>query len=283
MTRENYNVAFFGTSDFSVVVLEELEKTGFTPTKIITAPDAPQGRKLVLTASLVKLWARTRNIPVLEPKDLNDHNFLAELKETPWDLFIVASYGKIIPEHIINLPRKKTLNVHPSLLPKFRGASPIQTTILQDERETGVTIMELDEKMDHGPIVSQKEVELRAWPLGALDLEKILAHEGGRLLAETIPLWVRGQITPQPQNHAEATFTNKIKKVDGLLKLDEDPYKNYLKILAYQGWPHAYFFTERNGKEIRVNIMEASFKDDVLTIERVIPEGKREMEYKKPV
>ena len=197
-----------------------------------------------------------------------------------YDLFIVASYGKIISQDIIELPKHKTLNVHPSLLPKLRGASPIQTAILQ-ENLTGVTIMRMDEKMDHGPVVDQKEII--SWTTEttptAEKLESLLAHEGGKLLAEVIPEWVAGNISEQEQDHDNATFTQKLTKQDGLIDLSDDQETNFRKIQAFRVWPKPHFFIEHAGKKKRVIITDAQISDEGLEIKRVLPEGSKEIPF----
>ena len=275
-------IVFFGTPEFSTIVLDELAAAGYTPALIITAPDAPVGRGHVLTPSPAKVWAEAADVPALTPTSLRTDPELGALHNTKWDLFIVASYGKILPADILALPKYGTLNVHPSLLPKFRGASPVRSAILEDARETGVTIMRMDEELDHGAIVSQARIELEVadWPPRATMFEALLAHAGGQLLAETIAPWVAGEITPEAQDHDKATFSRKIMKEDGHIDLADDPYQNLLKIRAYDGWPGTYFFAERGGKQVRVKILDAEIAEDgSLRILRVTPEGKREMDY----
>src|SRR3989344_6648746 len=157
---------FWGTSPFSIGILDAFKEGGITPDVIITAPDKPKGRNLMITPPQVKIWAKQNNIPVLQPETLDD-SFLADFKNfvnlMNLKLAVVASYGKIIPRVILDMPKYGTLNVHPSLLPRLRGASPIQSAILSEDT-TGVTIMLLDDKMDHGPIVAQKEIPIAPWP-----------------------------------------------------------------------------------------------------------------------
>ncbi len=272
---------FFGSSSFSVCVLEELEKAGVLPIAVVTMPDKPKGRNLVMTPTEVNLWAKERDIDVLTPEVLQDESFIEKLKQYDANVFIVASYGKIIPEHIIELPKNKTLNVHPSLLPKYRGSSPVESMILNNEEHPGVSIMQLDKEMDHGPIVASLEVKPLEWPVINDAAITFFGHEGGKLLASILSDWNAGTITPAPQDHAQATYTKKISKEDGLLDLTEDPLKNYLKILAYHSWPKAYFFDDFNGRKIRVIVTEAVFDNEqrVLTFIKVIPEGKKEMAY----
>lgn len=273
--------AFFGTSRFAVYTLEALENAGLLPDIVVTAPDKPAGRGLELKASPVKEWALERALPVLQPESLKkESEALDLLKNSEWDLFIVSAYGKLLPKEILEVPRKGTLNVHPSLLSKFRGASPIESQILADEKDVGVTIMLMDEEMDHGPIVAQASVTPEAWPLKATLLEEMLGTIGGELLAESIPVWMEGGITPEEQNHAQATFTRKIEKADGEISLSGDAYQNYLQYCAYDGWPGTYFFVEKNGKKIRVKITDATYENGAFASLKVIPEGKKEVNYK---
>lgn len=267
--------SFFGSSRFSVIVLDELEKSGLIPKSIVTTPDKPQGRHLTLTPTPVKEWGLARNIKVYEPVRLGEE-FGEILKKENTEVFIVASYGKIIPKAIIEIPKHKTLNIHPSLLPQYRGASPLQAAILEDQKKTGVTIMRIDEEMDHGPIVAQKEVLVTEWPKYA-DFEEMMARTGAKLLAEILTDWVAGKIPEKEQDHSSATYTKKIIKEDGLIDLEADPYLNFRKIQAYSTWPKAYFILK--DRNIRVKITEASFTAGKLTIEKVIPEGSKELAY----
>ncbi len=266
-------IAFFGNSELSLIVLQELQKLGVLPDIVITTPDKPQGRKMVLTPTLTKTWAENNSIEYIEALSLKDPQFLEKMKE--YNLFIVASYGKIIPKILIDIPKYKVLNIHPSLLPKYRGPSPLQEQILNDEKEVGVSIITIDEQMDHGNILAERKVEIAGWPVGFNTLQKILAKEGVKLLKEVLPDWISAKLKSKEQNHAEATITKKTEKTDGLIDLSRDAYKNYLKILAYEDWPGTYFI--QNDK--RVIIKKASYKDGLLLPERVLPEGKKEMAY----
>jgi len=272
------NFIFFGNSRFSVFILEELFQAGFKPYKIVTTPDKPEGRKLILTPTPVKIWAQKNGIQTYEPERL-DAAFTDVLNKEAADLFIVASYGKIIPEAILDMPKHETLNVHPSLLPLYRGPSPLPTSILDDAKETGVTIMRIDKEVDHGPILAQKKITITEWPTYEA-FEEMMAREGGKLLAETIPGWGAGKIKEQEQDHSRATFTKKVKKEDGLIDLSGDQYSIFRKIQAYHEWPQAYFLHKTASKEIRVKVTRASFLGGKLNIERVIPEGGKEMDYK---
>ena len=275
-------IVFFGTPEFSVTVLEELKKVGIMPTLVVTSPDKPQGRGLILTPPPVKVWAEENNIKCIQPSSLKDEPQIAELTSQPWDIFLVVAYGKIIPESVLEIPKYKALNVHPSLLPKFRGPSPIESAILNGDQNIGVTIMRLDKEMDHGPIVAQEKIpfeKIGVWPIEAPALLDIAAHFGGELMVKTLPDWIAGKITEKEQEHASATYCDKISKADGLIDLEANAYTNYLKICAYTGWPGTYFFKEHGDKKIRVSIKKATYKDGQLTIESVVPEGRSEMPY----
>lgn len=269
--------AYFGTPALSTVVLNSLEARGFLPALVVTAPDKPAGRGLELQPSPVKRWALERNIDVVTPEKLRDPQFLAELGNTDWDVFIVAMYAKLIPKELLDMPRRGVLNVHPSLLPKFRGPSPVLSAILANERETGVSIMQLTEGMDEGPVVAQARIEIEeeAWPLKGSQMEALLAQEGGNLLAELLPDWVAGSLTPEEQDATKATYTKKFDSTDALLDLT-NPREAFLKIRAFDQSPRAYCISPK-GK--RVIVTEANWKDGDIEIVRVIPEGKKEMLY----
>jgi methionyl-tRNA formyltransferase len=283
--REDIRFVFFGTPDLAVTVLDELETAGLVPTLVITRPDALQGRGRVLTPPPVKVWAEKRGTPVLQPERI-DAVFIDELRQycqqttTHCQLFIVAAYGKILPKKLLDIPARGVLNMHPSLLPRLRGPSPIRSAILTDEKETGVSIMLVDEQMDHGPVIAQQPVVVSDWPPRASVLEDILSHEGGRLLARVLTQWVAGEITPVPQDDSRATYCEKLTKEGAKISLTDDSYQNLLKIRAYEGMPGAYTFFERNGKRIRVIVTDAHLNEkSELVVDRVIPEGKREMPY----
>ena len=272
---------FFGTSAFSIHVLNRLLEHGITPDVIVTVPDKPQGRKLLLTPPPVKVWAEEHNIPCLQFVKLNEEavSALTDLKPV---VFIVASYGKIIPQSVLDIPTHGCLNVHPSLLPKFRGASPLQTSILNDEQNTGVVIIKMDKEMDHGPIVARSEVSISPWPLSTSELEEKLAYEGADILAKALPSYLDGSLVPEEQDHSNATFTKKIEKEDGEISLTDLGRTAYLKYKAFDVWPGVYFFTERKGIKIRVKVKVASWDEATSTMDilTVLPEGKNEMSWK---
>ncbi|MGB2580631.1 MAG: methionyl-tRNA formyltransferase [Minisyncoccia bacterium] len=279
----NTRIAFWGTSRISVIILDEMAQEGLLPSLIITAPPREKGRGLEVTKSEVGVWADTHNIPTLEPEKL-DSEFMGRLSALECQLFIIASYGKIVPRTILDLPKYGTLNVHPSLLPKLRGSSPIQSAILEDApvglpHEAGVTIMLIDEEVDHGPIVAQEKITVPNWPPKGSELEETLGTLGGKLLVKAIPLWVSGAIKSTEQDHDKATYTKKMTSGSGQIYLDDDSTRMFRKIRAFDTWPRAYFLTNRNGRDIRVVVTEAHLDNGTLVIDRVIPEGKKEMAY----
>lgn len=237
MSQQNIKFVFFGSSRFSEIVLKELEATGFSPILKITDAKAP-----------------LPEIPVA-------------------DIFIVASFGKIIPQEILDKPRLGSINVHPSLLPELRGPSPIQNLILQN-KTPGVTIIQMDEKMDHGPILAQEKVSIEPWPDHYEIVEEKLAQAGGKILVKILPELP----IPTPQEDEQATFCKFINKEDGLLDLDGDAEMNLRKVFAYSTWPGAFFFfkTKTRG-EIRIVVKEAKIEEGRFVPTRVIPEGKKEM------
>ncbi len=276
----NTPFVFFGTSRISVILLEELKSNfGIIPSLIITAPSRPAGRKQEMTPPPAKIWADQNDIPALQPEKLNEESLIKVLKD--YKLFIVASYGKIIPQIILDIPEYGTLNVHPSLLPKYRGPAPIQGQILNNEKEVGATIMLMDALMDHGPILAQKKIDFgeTQFPAPYDDVEETLAMESAALLAETLPRWLKKKIVPQEQDHDLATYTKMLEKSDGEISLADDGRKNYLKYLAYQHWPKVFFFFKKGDQRFRAIVTKARYADGKFVVERVIPEGKKETDY----
>ena len=274
--------AFFGSSHLSVIILEILKSCGYIPKLIVTVEDKPSGRKMLLTPPETKVWAEKENLPVLQLQSLKKPESLESIKSfSPlgYDLFIVASYGKIIPDEILNLPRRKTINFHPSLLPKLRGPSPIKSAILS-ENETGVTLIRLDSEVDHGPIILQEKVEIEDWPPYARDLENILSKVGGEMLCQIIPDWLLGEVQETEQDHSKATFCQKIRKSDGEINLEDNPEKNLRKIRAFHEWPRAFFyFNMPDRTKKRIIIKKARIVDSKLFLEKVVPEGRKEMSF----
>ena len=299
MKKNNLNFIFWGTPDVASETLEILKENGYIPSLIITAPDRPQGRKMFITPPPVKIWAIENNIPYLQPEDIMElsqiflsrgsHGDLAgigegrreeksaraELLQNIPDLFLVVAYGKIIPEDIINMPKLGSINIHYSSLPKYRGASPVESAILNGETETGITIQKMEYRLDTGPIIIQEKVEINPEEKAG-DLRKRLIKIGGELLVKILPDFVDGKVKLTPQNENEATYCKKIKKEDGEIDLNADPIKNYNKFRAYATWPRTFFF--KDGK--RIIITDATLENGEFKILKIIPEGGKEINYK---
>lgn len=268
---------FFGTGELSIYTLQTLEKEGLIPSAIVTAPDSRQGRGLVLTPSPVKLWALAKKIPVYTPEKIRNNEEIHELCRQ-FQFGILASYGKIMPQSLLDCFPKGILNVHPSLLPLYRGPSPLEYQILNDEKKFGVTIIKLDSECDHGPIIAEREIQLPEI-LSKEKLGETGFTEGGKLIAQYLGPYLSGVLSTIPQDHNLATFTQKIEKKDGEIVSTDTERKKYLKYLAFKPWPGTFFFVEHNNKKIRLKITQARFQNNLFIIEKVIPEGKKEMLY----
>lgn len=286
MNKSNLKIAFFGGEPLGLPALQALVRAGLSPEVVICNPDRPSGRGLELKAPPIKIWAEQNGISVFQPTSYKekDKANLAQLTNTEWDLFVVVAYNFILPKWFLELPKHGTVNVHPSLLPKLRGASPIRTAILENLRpEVGVSIMLMDEQMDHGPLLAQTPLTLNEWPISGPLLDDMLGQIGGEMLARTIPKWLVGDITPKEQDHDSATYTKKFEKADAELQLDptnlpsgEEAFKLLSKIHAFAGLADCYFFD--NGVRVKIKAAEIA-KDGRLQLLRVTPEGKREQGF----
>jgi methionyl-tRNA formyltransferase len=279
--------AFFGGEPLAVPVLEELKQFNLLPSLIICNPDRPSGRGQKLTPPPAKVWAEQEGIEVFQPDNYKDSAAEAKLADERWDLFVVVAYNFILPNWLLDLPTKGTLNVHPSLLPRLRGASPIRTAILENlPEEIGVTIMLLDEKMDHGPILEQVPLEMSAdnWPMSGPELDNALAKLGGSLLANTITDWVNDDVSPQDQDHEQATYCTKLDPAKRELKINPtklpvgpEAKQVWHTICAFAGVGDTYFIYD----DKRVKVKQAMWTDGgSLVLKRVIPEGKKEIDFK---
>jgi methionyl-tRNA formyltransferase len=265
--------AYFGTPSVASDTLEILLWYGFTPVVVVTSPDAPRGRGLSLTPSETKACALAHGIPVITPEKL-DAAALASIAAYSCDYAIVVAYGKIFPKALIDAFPLGMLNVHYSLLPKYRGATPLEAALLAGERETGVTVQKVVEALDAGDIIAQKSVEIAPTET-ARELRERLVPLGAHLLADTLPAFLSGGVTPAPQDSSLASHTHKLKKEDGLLSLDAPAETNWNKYRAYADTIGTHFF--KNGK--RMKITSAEFAKGEFRVLRVIPDGKREISY----
>jgi methionyl-tRNA formyltransferase len=277
MSNPKLRIAFFGTPYVARDTFAKLGLAGYKPTVVITNTDTKQGRGQTLQPCVTKTWAEEESIPVLSPIEINE-DAIREIQSYNCDYAIVVAYGKILPQALIDTFPKGILNVHYSLLPKYRGASPVESAIKNGETVTGVTIQKLVLAMDAGDILAQKEL-LIGEKETAPELKERLIDAGAELLIEVLPLFEMNEIAPTPQDHNKATFAKKIKKEERELFLNGNPQENWNTYRAYAEDPGTHFFAEKNGKTIRVKITGAELKDGVFIPLRVIPEGKNEMEY----
>jgi len=261
-------IIFIGTPKFGAIILERLIKNNYKPILVITAPDKPVGRKNVLTPSEVKLAVQKYKISILQPEKVS--NIKGQLSNIKPDLIICAAYGQILPKEILEIPKYGCLNIHPSLLPKYRGASPIQTALLNNDKETGITIYVMDEKMDHGPILAGRELKIPNSKENYETLNKKLAEIGVKLLIETIPKWVKGEIKAKPQDESKASYTKIIKKEDGKIDWSKSAQEIEQQIRAFHPWPASFTFWSKNGKNLQMKILES----DILKSNQKSPIGK---------
>lgn len=232
-------IIFMGSPEFAVPILNILHNHYLIPI-VVTQPDRPSGRGGKFAISPIKQAASNLGIPITQPEKVKTNEFFNLLSVNNPDLIIVAAYGRILPKEILKIPRFGCINVHASLLPRWRGASPIQSAILAGDKVTGVTIMMMDEGLDTGPILSQKAISIDDGD-NFLTLSQKLSIVGANLLLETLPMYFSGQIQPLKQNENNATYSRLIKKNDG--KLDFNNSAEYLEkmIRAFFPWPGAFF------------------------------------------
>ncbi len=246
-----HKIIFFGTSEFAVPSLQALADDGrFEILGIVTQPDRPVGRHAVLTPPAVKA-AAPDGVPIFQPEKLKDESFKSWISDIgpSCDAFVIVSYGKILPQWLLDLPKKGIVNVHGSLLPRWRGASPIQSAIAANDPVSGVTIMLIDAEMDHGPILAQAEEPILPDDSGG-ELHDRLAALGGEKLPDVLADYLDGKIEPQEQRHEEATYCKTLSRDDG--KLDPSKTAEDLEqlVFAYDPWPGTWI--DVNGKRIKI-------------------------------
>ncbi len=235
-------IIFLGTAELSCASLQALaDDAKFQIAAVVTQPDRPKGRDLKPQPSPVKSLALRLGLPVLQPELARDEKFIAELRALQPDLIVVVAYGQILPPAILDLPRHGCLNVHPSLLPKYRGAAPIQWAIANGDTETGVTIMKMDVGLDTGDIIATRRTPIQPGDNSAT-LHDRLAQLGAELLAQTIPDYVAGKIQPRPQPAAGASHAAKIKKEDGHIDWKQPAPEIWNRLRAFTPWPGVFTF-----------------------------------------
>ncbi|MFH0847519.1 MAG: methionyl-tRNA formyltransferase [Chloroflexota bacterium] len=242
-------LVFMGTPEFSVPILSHLSQGGYQVVAVYTQPDTPSGRGLRLSPSPVKRAALALGLPVATPATLKDERVLRELARFAPEVIVVAAYGKILPNRVLNLPEHGCLNIHPSLLPRHRGATPIPAAILAGDATTGVTVMLMDRGLDTGPILAQVELPIAdSDTTGTLTVK--LSELASQLIIETLPCWVKKEIRPAPQNEGKATYSGQITRASGEIDWNLPALQLWRQVRAYNPWPGAY--TRWREKELKI-------------------------------
>lgn len=286
-------IIFMGSPDFATPSLDVLRET-YEICVVVTQPDRPAGRGQSMHESAVKKLALAHHLHIIQPDSLRSSETIEKLGSLQADLIVVAAYGQILPARLLELPTHGSINVHASLLPRWRGAAPIQAAILAGDEETGVTIMKMDAGLDTGPILKQTSIPItKATTGGALTAR--LADLGAKLLFETIPDYVSGVITPKPQQDSSATYAPMLKKKDGQLDPAQNADQLARQVRAFEPWPTSYFFwgelrivvrsarphpsqVGSTGEVVELEGLPAiTTASGSLVLERIQPAGKREM------
>jgi len=296
--KQQKKIIFMGTPQLAALALERLIASGeWAPGLVVTQSDKPTGRGHVLAPPPVKILAERHNIAVWQPEKLKDQKLIQDIRQWEPHCIVVAAYGKLIPKEILDIPPYGILNIHPSLLPRWRGPSPVATAILEGDRETGVTMMLLDEGMDSGPVLAQERI-----PVGPADttaeLSKKLFSLGAELLLATLPKWFSGDITPKAQNERHVTFSQLLEKKDGMVTVEDDAGRIERMVRALYPWPGAYLILDNDKllKLLSVKIVPCEkaaapltlsvtakkelclhTKNGCVILETVQPEGKKAM------
>jgi methionyl-tRNA formyltransferase len=290
------NIVFMGSPDFAVPSLQALIKH-YAVCAVVTQPDRRAGRGQSMRESAVKKLAVAHHLSIIQPQSLRDEEVYNELDVLHPDLIIVAAFGQILPQTILDLPRFGCINVHASLLPRWRGAAPVQAAILEGDSQTGVSIMEMDAGLDTGPILKQRSIAIHDDETGG-DLENRLAELGSKVLLEVIPGLMSGDIKPMPQHEPQATYAPMIKKKDGHIDPTLTAERLARQVRAFEPWPTSFFFWD----DLRIVVREArphphstgsvgtiellegipaiNTADGSLLLDKIQPAGKREMSSK---
>lgn len=289
-------IVFMGSPDFAAITLKRLAQD-FNVVGVVTQPDRRAGRGKRMVSPAVKIIADELEIPTMQPRRLKDEEAMEELRRFAPDLIVVAAYGQILRPNVLRLPRYGCVNVHGSLLPRWRGAAPIQASILAGDAETGITIMLMDAGVDTGDMLSQRAIPITAEDTAESLFDK-LAPLGAELLVETLPQYLNGEITPQPQPEEGATYAKMLKKEDGRLDFTESAEALERRVRAFYSWPGA--FIEWKGGRLKVHrarvergkspgngirlevagVPAIGTSEGILVLEQVQPAGKKRMDGK---
>lgn len=294
-------IIFFGTPEFAAGILESLIKNEFNITAVFAQPDKKIGRRQEVVFSPVKKLAVGNGIKVFQPSNLRDGNIAEEINDIKPDLIVVAAYGKILPKEILEIPKYGAINVHASLLPKCRGASPVQCAILAGEKETGITLMRMNEKMDEGDILQQEKIEIGEKETADILLNK-LGELGAEMIVKFVPDWIEGKIQPIQQNHSQATYCKPVRREDGKINWSGTAQEIFCQWRAYHPWPGIFSILnvknqpkrlklseieiitenetgEKPGKIIKYNQgVAVQMKKGLIVLKKIQLEGKKEMD-----
>jgi methionyl-tRNA formyltransferase len=242
-------IVYMGTPDFAVGPLEAIIQAGHEVTAVVTQPDKPKGRGKEMAESPVKACACRHRIPVLTPVRIKAEEAVAQLRQYPADIFVVAAFGQILSEEILRMPKYGCINIHASLLPKYRGAAPIQWSIIDGETETGITIMQMDKGLDTGDILFQKKVPITAQDTGESLFDK-LAQTGSQFIVEALERIEKGDVHPQKQEDAKSTYAGMLTKAIGRIDWNKSAVEIERLVRGLNSWPSAY--TEYQGKQLKI-------------------------------
>ena len=249
MSNPSWRIVFFGTPSFALPPLETLTQGSDEVVAVVTQPDREKGRGRKVIASPVKEVALQKGLSILQPEKVKEVSFQEKLKGFGADLFVVAAYGQILPKTVLSLPKYGAMNIHASLLPKYRGSAPIAWAILNGEKKTGITTMLMDEGMDTGDILLQSEIPIHEDETTET-LHDRLASLGAQLLSETLEKMKKGEIHPAPQDHSKATYAPMLKKEDGQIHWTKGAEEIDRQVRAFHAWPGAY--TEWQGQILKI-------------------------------
>jgi methionyl-tRNA formyltransferase len=255
-------VVFMGTPEFAIPSLEHLVLNQYQVVAVYTRPDKPSGRGRSLVLPPLKKAAENLNLPVVQPASLKGADAIAQLADFHPDVIVVAAFGYILPQAILDMPTYGCINIHPSLLPKYRGASPVATAILAGDEFTGVSIMLITRRIDSGPVLARTQIPISAQDTTGSLMAK-LAPVAAQLLTEVLVHWLRGELTPQPQNENEVTFSSLISKEEGEIDWHLTATDIWRRVRAFQPWPECY--TRWQGNQLK--IIEAVPVDEAGTLE----------------
>jgi len=242
-------VVFMGTPEFAVPSLGHLILNRYNVAAVYTQADKPAGRGRSLVSPPVKRAAQAWGLPVMQPGILKGREATAELAALRPDVIVVAAFGQILPQAILDIPRYGCINIHPSLLPRFRGASPVAAAILAGDEFTGVSLMLMDEGLDTGPVLARAQIPVSAKDTTGSLTEK-LSLVAAQLLQEVLVFWPRGELTPRPQNEAEATYSSAVSKGDGEIDWRLSAADIWRRVRAFQPWPECY--TLWRGRQLKI-------------------------------